>query len=180
MQTILSREIIQAHGGIRCVHCLASIELNARFCGECGVVHELTDKAMATAGTSALPAKPQVPDALPSFIRAQVKAATPRIQSEVEEVLVALARERLFLMGNVLLFLATNLLGFYLSMRCYHEFIGDDLTKLIMSGTPFLFINTFALLCISPINKTKREIYRLQQKLQSLRLQVEYHQLLKF
>lgn len=157
-----------------CVHCTATIERGAKFCGECGVTVFLPDEMLHAAPQAARK------ESIPNFVGAQVQPISRKSEEEVRSLLAELAKERLILMLNTVTFLAVNLIGLWLALKCYHEFIGDDLTKFIMATTPFLFINSLALLCLSPMKKTKAEIYRIQQRLQFLRFQSEYHQLLKF
>ena len=100
------------------------------------------------------------------------------LRTEAAKLMLLLARERLFLYSHWLIFLAINLFGFWMALKCYNEYFGDDLTKLMMGSTTLLYINCCALLCIVPIRGTKREIARLKEKLNYVRFQIEYSHLL--
>ena len=89
----------------------------------------------------------------------------------------ALLRERFLLILNTIVLLGVNLFGFCLSLKAYTEFNGDEMAKLIIAFTPFLFVNGIGFVAMIPIRGTKREIYRLQQRLQFLRAQMEYNHL---
>ena len=103
-----------------------------------------------------------------------MQSHSPRIQKELDEHMLMLFREKIFLSFLFGLFVCINLFGFWCSMQCYMGFIGDELTKLIMASTPFLFINTLAIASLIPIKGTKREIARLEQMITSLKLQLDH------
>lgn len=118
--------------------------------------------------------------AAPAFAKVQPKTKRPipkELQEELTQLLCLVARERLFLYMHCLIFLSMNLFGFWLSMRAYNGYIGDEITKGIIALTPLMFINTVALACLAPIKGTKREIARLKEKLSYVRFQIEYHNL---
>lgn len=163
---------------IRCVECSASIEREARFCGECGVVTSLPQEMASPSSTRFAELGSRI-DSIPIFVSPASSSVPAKILAEIEDVKTSLAREQLLLFTNIALFLAVNAFGFWLALKCYYEFIGDDLTRLIMALTPFLFVNSLALLCISPVKSTKREIAQLNQRLKYLRFQMDYQQLLK-
>ncbi len=115
----------------------------------------------------------RAPQKAPSF--AKPKTDVPQeLKEELAKLIVLLARERIFLYMHCGIFLTANLFGFYVAMRCYNGYIGDEMTKLIMSLTPLLFINAIALLCLAPIKGTKREIARLKEQLTYVKFQIEY------
>ena len=89
-----------------------------------------------------------------------------------------LARERFFLIMHAALFLATNLIGFFLALKCYLEFIGDPMSKLVMATTPLVFINALSLMFLVPISGTRKQIARLKEELAYIRFQMEYGHLL--
>lgn len=111
--------------------------------------------------------------AIPSFAK-PMQTFSPKIQKELDDHMLMLMREKIFLCFLFGLFVCINLFGFWCSMQCYMGFIGDELTKLVMAGTPFLFINTLAIASIIPIKGTKKEIARLEQMITSLKLQLDH------
>lgn len=92
--------------------------------------------------------------------------------------MILLARERLFLYMHWLIFLAVNLFGLWMALKCYNEYLGDEMTKIMMGSTPLLYINSCALMCIVPILGTRKEIARLKEKLNYVNFQIEYNHLL--
>lgn len=97
---------------------------------------------------------------------------------ELESLTVVLWRERIFLLAFWAAFIAVNLTGFALSVECFTRFIGDTISKLIMAGTPFLFVNIPSLLCFLLINGAKRQIARLKEKINYTRFRMEHSYLL--
>src|ERR1044071_1191880 len=185
----------------KCQHCSANVESSAKFCGECGA------SAQVAVSTSRIPAQlafaqpHQLATAPPAGPRPTIHMVTPpvvrplqqaprfarpqptkqRVSQEVKEevgkLVMLLARERLFLYMHCIIFLCVNLFGFSLAMKCYNEFNGDEVTRVVLSMTPLMFINTIGLACLSPIKGTKKEIARLKEKMRLLRHKIEYQNL---
>lgn len=120
---------------------------------------------------------PRCTNEIPRFARAQFADITPKVKAEINQIMSALFRERFLLILNTIVLLGVNLFGFFLSIKAYTEFIGDDVAKLVIAFTPFLFVNSIGFITMIPIRGTKREIYRLQQRLQFLRAQMDYSHL---
>ncbi len=184
------------HSVDTCVHCSTALEITARFCGECGAPGKSRHAAaqdnrnfaqsfaahrspgpMLQSAEHSNGVKTQVlqraPQKAPSF--AKPKTDVPQeLKEELAKLIVLLARERIFLYMHCGIFLSANLFGFYIAMRAYNGYIGDEMTKLLMSLTPLLFINAIALACLAPIKGTKREIARLKEKLTYVKFQIEY------
>lgn len=97
---------------------------------------------------------------------------------EMQSLNAILLRERIFLVMHYSIFLASNLLGLYLASQCYVNFHGDEVTRFVLALTPLTFINAVALACLAPIKGTKREISRVQERLQYLKVQIEYGNLI--
>lgn len=186
-----------------CPNCRAPLESEAKFCGECGAVCRVPQNVAANfavpenalegkylAGTLQTAAVPMEtveqapPDASPAFMPAFIRPAqmdvreVESIQAELAKLYVLLARERLFLYMHWLIFLGTNLLGFWMSLKCYTDFIGDEMSKLMIASTPFLFINSVALCCLVPIKGTRAEIVHLKERIEHLRFKLEFGHLL--
>jgi len=109
----------------------------------------------------------------PKFVKPHTEVPL-ELKQELGKLIVLLARERMFLYFQVGCFLVINMVGFYLAMRAYNEYVGDEVTKFIISLTPMMFINTLALVILCPIKGTKREIARLKEKLSYLKFQIDY------
>ena len=90
------------------------------------------------------------------------------------QLIVLLARERLFLYMHCFIFLSMNLTGFYFALTAYHGFIGDELTRFVVALIPMTVINLLALACLIPIKGTKREIARLKERISHVRFQIDY------
>lgn len=173
------------------------MEITARFCGECGAAGSKS-RALSPAdqrgfahsfSSHRIPGplvqghdhangpKTQVlqraPQKAPKFAKVQSEVSD-ELKSELAKLIILLARERIFLYIHCGVFLVVNLFGFYIAMKAYNGYIGDEVTKLLMSLTPLLFINAIALVCLVPIKGTKREIARLKEKLTYVKFQIEY------
>jgi len=97
---------------------------------------------------------------------------------ECGKLMILLMRERLFLYTHWILFIFFNVLGSWLSWKCYGEFIGDEVSKITIALTPFLFINSIALMFIVPIRGTRREISRLKERLSYVRFKIDFGHLM--
>jgi len=171
-------ELAKAFPPVRCGQCNEPIESQAKFCGQCGHVMVRAQRAHGPyeepkTSRSINHTAPQVPQ----FARAQFADLTPKVRAEINSIMSALLRERFLLILNTIVLLGVNLFGFCLSLKAYTEFNGDEMAKLIIAFTPFLFVNGIGFVAMIPIRGTKREIYRLQQRLQFLRAQMEYNHL---
>ncbi|MBX9723633.1 MAG: hypothetical protein K2X81_19670 [Candidatus Obscuribacterales bacterium] len=116
------------------------------------------------------------PQSLPSFAVPKLTAAprTTELNVEASKVMALLARERIFLYVHILTFLAINLFGCWVAWTCYTGFIADEVSKTMIAMTPFLFVNSLALLCIPNIKGTRAEISRLKERLNYTRFNIEY------
>ncbi len=159
-----------------CPSCANVIEAGSKFCGVCGspsgTVHG--HRGPITPLTKPLPTVPAFAPVAPGPV---IKAVSD-LQDEAGRLIVQLVRERLFLYLHCLLFLALTAVGLFLAGRCYSDYIGDEMTKLMMACTPLMFINLSALCCLVPIKGTRHEITRLKEKLNYVKFQIEYNHLL--
>lgn len=149
---------------IQCHQCGFANEPSARFCGGCGTLSQ-----------------PQAPAAPPSFAfvqQTQAPAISNELRAEAAKLIMQLARERVLLLIHFALFIGLNLLGCWFALKCYHEFIGDEMSKIMMAMTPFLFINSIALLCITLIKGTRREIARLKERISYVKFKIEFGHLM--
>ncbi|HIA51407.1 MAG TPA: zinc ribbon domain-containing protein [Candidatus Melainabacteria bacterium] len=169
--SINKAELANAFRALRCGKCNEPIESQAKFCGQCGNVMAMPQRAR---GPYEEPKPVRCTNEMPLFARAQFADMTPKVKAEINSIMSALFRERFLLILNTIVLLGVNLFGFSLSLKAYTEFNGDEMTKLIIAFTPFLFVNGVGFVAMIPIRGTKREIYRLQQRLQFLRAQMEY------
>ncbi|MBX9949380.1 MAG: zinc ribbon domain-containing protein [Candidatus Obscuribacterales bacterium] len=161
--------------GVRCAACSSPNDAGARFCGECGVSMHRPQMDTAQSVCNNAPGGAQAP----SFARPRTRnTVDPAISRELGSLLVLLMRERIFLIMHWTIFVTLSLIGFGLAMKCYTEFHGDDMSKLMMAITPMLFINLSALVCLTPIKGTKREIERIQEKIAYLKFSVRFKHLL--
>lgn len=147
-----------------CLHCGFNTEPNSRFCGGCG---SLTPASGAVAP--------------PVFARVQ-QNVSPQVSQELKEeaakLLMQLARERILLLIHWSLFIGLNVIGCWLAIKCYNEFIGDEMSKIMIASTPFLFINSIALLCIVLIKGTRLEISKLKERISYVKFKIEFGHLI--
>jgi hypothetical protein len=158
-----------------CRSCGDELEFAARFCGNCGCVAE--DGSEPSADIQLVEAP--LPD-LPDFAQVsppQSGQISSELQKEADRIMILLARERFFLVLHWSCFIGLNLLGAWLALKCYVEFIGDDVSKLLMACTPLLFINSLALMFLVPLRGTKKQLARLKEQLSYIKFQVEFQQL---
>ena len=97
---------------------------------------------------------------------------------EMQSLNALLLRERIFLGIHWTIFVTANIIGFYLASKCYAGFVGDEVTRFIMALTPLTFINAVALACLAPIRGTRREIARVKERMQYLKVQIDYGNLI--
>lgn len=160
---------------LRCGQCGERIESQAKFCGQCGNVMAIPQSMRSSATTPTTTTR--CTNEIPRFARVHFGDITPKVKAEINQIMSALFRERFILILNTAVLLGVNLFGFCVSLKAYTEFVGDDVAKLVIAFTPFLFVNCIGFITLIPIRGTKREIYRLQQRLQFLKAQMDYSHL---
>lgn len=152
---------------VQCATCGYELEASARFCGFCGALTPLHN--MPPSFTT--PQFANVPVMQPP-------AMSSELQDEAARLLMHLARERVLLLCHWSLFIGLNFLGCYLAMRCYSEFIGDEMTKIMVASTPFLYINSVALLFIVCIRGTRKAIARLKEQISYVKFKIDFGHLM--
>jgi hypothetical protein len=183
-----------APGGVSCARCTNYIEPACKYCGNCGEIasvdmrfstntwHAQTHNQVASnlANMQAESFYRTHQQKTPSFAapKRKTKSMPPEIREEMNVIITHLVKERFFLIMHYCIFLVTNLIGLVMAIKCYAEFIGDDMTRTIVAGTPLLFINLVALLCLAPIKGTKGEIARLKDRMTNLKLRLEFDSIL--
>lgn len=106
-------------------------------------------------------------------VGAKKRKVSPSLLNEMHALQVGLIRERMFLLMHWTIFLIANCFGLWLALKCYHEYNGDEVTKMLMSLTPLTFINAVSLSCFAPINGTRREIARIKERMAHVKAQIE-------
>lgn len=96
------------------------------------------------------------------------------MRAEMASLMAAELRERIFLFMHYCIFLVTNMIGLFISVKCYVEFAGDELAKMMIATTPLMFINLIALCGLVPIKGTKKEIARIKERMTYLKLAMEF------
>ncbi|MBY0359993.1 MAG: zinc ribbon domain-containing protein [Candidatus Obscuribacterales bacterium] len=163
-----------------CSNCSDILEPEAKFCGGCGFIVAPTTfninqypEYQETLSESSGPP----PVSLPGFATAGIPVDNQRNKQLIEEankLMVLLARERLFLYMHWLFFIAVNLFGIWVAWKSYFDFVGDEMSKMMVASTPFLFINSMALMSLVPIKGTRSEIARLNERLSYVRFNIEF------
>ncbi len=163
--------------GLTCSNCKDHLEPLAKFCGSCGFIvapDSFNINEFPEYQSSLLDESPR-PEAMPSFAMPVLeKQRSGEYNAEVSKIIVMLARERVFLYVQILAFLVVNIFGCWVGWKCYADFIGDEMSKMMMASTPFMFINSLALLIIVPIKGTRSEIARLKERLSHARFKIEF------
>lgn len=136
---------------------------------------------MVAAPHYAAPADPpvtaQAPTNLPGFAVPKAGRNEQRnaeLSGELSKIMILLARERIFLYSQIIIFILINLFGCWVALKCYNDFIGDEMSKMMIASTPFLFINSLALIMIVPIKGTRAEIARLKERLSYVHFNLEF------
>ncbi|HEY9789051.1 MAG TPA: hypothetical protein V6D22_01545 [Candidatus Obscuribacterales bacterium] len=113
---------------------------------------------------------------VPNF--AHVRRVAPEVlrqkQVELAKMMLVLARERLFLLMHFALWAGVNVLGFCLALKCYNEFIGDEMTKIMIGCTPFWVFNILGLTFLVPIRGTRKSIARLKDQVGHLKASIDF------
>ena len=151
-----------------CTNCRSEIEPQGKFCGHCGFVSATWEQVIEETAPAA---------SLPSFATAGIpveSAKTTELITQANRLMLHLARERLFLYMHWIIFLGINFFGFWTAWRCYADFHGDEMSKMVMALTPFLFINSLALLCLVPIKGTRSQIALLKERISYIRFNIEF------
>ncbi len=130
-----------------CFNCNDYITFETNFCGNCGSNVRIDSKPINS-------------------------YYTLELHHEINNAIVLLLREKILYFAIMFIFLTINLLGIYMSIKCYAEFNGEDMTRAVMSFTPLFYINMTSLVCLQPLKKRKREILRLKEKLKALNLRI--------
>ena len=115
--------------------------------------------------------------AVPAFAMRNQKISKA-LQEEISGLQANIIREQIFLILHWICFVVTNLVGFAIALKCYNEFIGDEMSKLMMASTPLMIINLCALCCLVPIKGTKHQIALTLEKLTYAKLKIEYENLM--
>ncbi len=159
-----------------CATCNRALMPGVRFCAGCGsaVGQAQPSYDFAANGTTH---RAHAPSFAPLSAK-HFAAPDPKLQTEAGKIMLLLARERLFLYMHWAIALTVQGIGCWIAYQCYTGYIGDDLTRLMMASTPFLYINSTGLICIVPIRGCRKEIARLKEKLNLIRFQIEYNHLL--
>jgi len=105
-----------------------------KFCGTCGTLGTQLPSSFnfAQNGTNHLPHAPS----FAPVANKHVAAPNPKLQTEAGKLMLLLARERIFLYFHWIVALSVQGVGFFIANKCYHEYMGDDMTRLVMSLTP--------------------------------------------
>lgn len=163
-----------------CSNCSQSLELASKFCGSCGfIVAPATFSIQQLSGHHDLlheNFQHATPQGMPGFATSGIPVDNPRSKQMIEEankLTFLLARERLFLYSHWLVFIIVNVFGFWVAWKCYFDFVGDEMSKMMVASTPFLFINSLALMSLVPIKGTRAEIAKLKERLSYTRFNIE-------
>lgn len=152
----------------RCIECAALLQINAKFCGDCGAPGPTTRHLkLVSDQASSTQADPQTAPA-------SDRTLPPEIQEELAKTVVLLCREKAFLCIHAFLFGALNCIGLYLALHLYSGFTGDAVTKLAAALVPLMFLNANSLFFIIPFKGTSRKIMLLRHALAQLEMQIEH------
>lgn len=159
-----------------CPSCTAVMGPHASFCSNCGRAARESTRRHAVPNAHVLAHRP-----FPAFVQATPGPSRSTLAERNEELEAAtsvLLRERIFLVTHWTLFLGLNLWGLSLAVEGYGRIIGDHLTKLVMAGTPIMFINASTLMFLVVICGTRRQIARAKERVKYIQFQIDYSSLL--
>ena len=172
---------------ISCIHCSGVFDSGSKFCGNCGAPRLQSRHGHAfdpVISKRAIQASNAINERVvqstnkqtPSFAKnkRQSRVIPPEMRAEMASLMAAELRERIFLFGHYAVFLVTSLIGLMIAFKCYVEFAGDELSKMMMASTPLMFINLVALCALVPIKGTKKEIARIKERMTYLKLAMEF------
>ena len=137
-----------------CFNCNDFIHHESKFCGNCGI--NLVSANSTLTGS--------IPTYSPYY--------TIELHHEINNTIILHLRERIIFLATIIVFGIINLIGIYMSLKCYAEFNGEDVSRIIMSITPLFYVNMVSLVCLQPLKKRKQEILRLKEKLKALNLRI--------
>lgn len=143
----------------KCKGCSRYTDHNAKFCGECG------------SETITVPNFAGLKGHIPLKVE-------PALASELKDLDFNMFRQRVFLIIHTCAFLALNLTGVALAIKCYMGVWGDEGTKLALALIPMFYINLCALVFLSYIKGTRKEMQILRQKISRIRFKIEYGSIL--
>ncbi|MBX9941523.1 MAG: zinc ribbon domain-containing protein [Candidatus Obscuribacterales bacterium] len=109
----------------------------------------------------------------PEFAKRRKRRIPVELKEELAALQLSKAKQKAFLLMHWIIFLISNLIGLYIALKCYFEYNGDEVAKIMVATTPLMFINLTALVCLSPIKGTKRELARLKERETYIRLELE-------
>jgi hypothetical protein len=156
---------------VSCRTCSNPHRAEAKFCTHCG-------NATIVSVQQAVPQTESQPHQTPNFAHVKDVEIPKELLQELGDLLTLLVRERLFLYSHCTCFVVLTCIGVWLSLKVYNGFVGDEVTRVILSLTPLLFINCTTLGIIAPIMGTKREIQKLKYRLLLVRHRIEYRAIL--
>ena len=146
----------QLTGRVTCSSCGGSHPGKSKFCTNCG---QPKSNVVQPVGTQPAPIFAHLHSNL------QARAIPNELQTELGRLLVAIARERLFLYFHWLAFLAFHVSGFMLAYNMYQDFAGDEATKVLVCMPPLFFLNLTAFFMLPIIKTTRFQITRLKEEL---------------
>jgi len=173
---------------ISCMHCSGVFDSGSKFCGNCGApsLHSrhghgdfdpvISKRAIQASNAINERVVQSTNKQTPSFAKnkRQSRVIPPEMRAEMSSLMAAELRERIFLFGHYAVFVVTSLIGLVIAFKCYVEFAGDELSKMMMASTPLMFINLVALCALVPIKCTKKEIARIKERMTYLKLAMEF------
>lgn len=118
-------------------------------------------------------------DQVPVFAtKNAIRYIDPQLQEEFCKWVVILAREKVFFVLHWALFIIVESVGFYMASHCAFNIIGDHSTRILFSIVPMFYINLVGLVCLVPINGTKSQIAKAQERVNFLKFQIDNHYLI--
>jgi|GEM_PF-3865288 len=143
----------------KCKGCSRYTDKHAKFCSECG------------SETMSVPNFAELKGHVPLKVE-------PTLAAELQELDYNMFRQRVFLLIHVASFILLNLTGFALAIKCYMGVWGDEGTKLALALIPMFYINLCALVFLSYIKGTRKEMQVLRHKISRIRFKIEYGSIL--
>lgn len=161
---------------VRCVACPKQISRNATVCDSCGrpqLRSVPNNQPEPSAPVLHLKHVPKFAMVAPKYMGVEGQ----NLQAEYKKLVILMARERISIVLHWVVFALITLAGLAIAAKIYFEFMGDPTTRLVAASGPLLWINIGALVCISFVNKTKKEIEGLSEKISYVRFKIDNPQL---
>jgi hypothetical protein len=155
---------------VTCVACPKQVSRHATSCDSCGRPQlRFVEPLKTDAAALHLKHVPKFAMVAPKYNGVEGQNLT----AEYKKLVILMARERVSIVLHWLVFALISLVGLIIAAKIYFEFMGDPATRLVAASGPLLWINIGAFVSISFVNKTKKEMEALREKISYVRFKID-------